>query len=49
MAAADEETVILIFTTPKEGSRLFRIVDENQNNLSVYWEVLIIIPLQQYV
>ena len=41
MAAADEETVIL--TTKRRelflfDSRLFRIVDENQNNLSVYYK-----------
>ena len=41
MAAADEETVIL--TTKRSelflfDSRLFRIVDENQNNLSVYYK-----------
>ena len=41
MAAVDEETVIL--TTKRRelflfDSRLFRIVDENQNNLSVYYK-----------
>ena len=41
MAAADEETVIL--TTKRRelflfDRRLFRIVDENQNNLSVYYK-----------
>ena len=41
MAAADEETVILT-TYRRElflfDRRLFRIVDENQNNLSVYYK-----------